>query len=119
LPKHNPYITIDGDDRGRLQCCDLSQGLGVEKQEDSGNAVGQCVGLAAKKFFDPYQALFLSDCALTQALLVGDAHRCVEAGFLRPGEEVPDPDRVVGPDASHSSTVGSSRRAQRVHVPRR
>ena len=35
--------------------------MGVEKQKDFGNVVGQCVGLAAKKFLGPCQALFLSE----------------------------------------------------------
>ena len=46
------------------------------------HAVSQCVGLAEKKLLGPCEALFLRDCTAWKSLLVGDAHRCVEAGFL-------------------------------------
>jgi hypothetical protein len=45
--------------------CDLGQRLGVDKRQDSGNAVSQGVGLAANKFLGPCQALFLSEYRLT------------------------------------------------------
>ena len=86
------------------RCCDLGQGLGVQKQEDSGNAVGQCFGIAGKKFAEPCQALLLGECAAGRGCWWVMCTDLLSRAFLAQAKKFRIFDRVVGPDASHSST---------------
>lgn len=83
-------LAINSGNRGRLQSGNLSERLGIEQEQDAGDAVGQGFRVAGEQFSEPGQSLLLGDRGGRFRLPEADLHRDVELALLGPDEERSD-----------------------------